>query len=120
QTVYTARWKPAATTATSSPVTVSVRPQVSLRVVAARGRVVTFFTKARGTRSFAGKLLSFQRKNGFGQWVILRKVTLGTASAATFKVKLPSGRSRVRTFMPARQAGPGYLAGTSRTLSLVR
>jgi plastocyanin len=120
QTVYDARWKPASTTATSPPVTVRVRPQVSLRVVATRGRVVTFLTKARGVRSFAGKVLSFQRKNAFGQWVILRKVTLGATSAAQFKVKLPSGRSRVRTFMPARQAGPGYLAGFSRTLLLKR
>ncbi len=119
-TVYEARWKPAATTATSAPVTVKVRPQVSLRVEAARGRVVTFFTKARGTRSFAGKTLSFQRRNAFGQWVILRKVTLGPASAATFKVKLPRGRSSVRTFLPARQAGAGYVAGLSRTLVLKR
>lgn len=120
QTVYEARWKPAATTATSSPVTVRVRPQLTLRVKAASGRVVTFFTKARGVRSFAGKVVSFQRRNAFGQWVILRKVTLGPTSAATFKVKLPRGRSSVRTFMPAPQAGTGYLAGISRTLRLVR
>jgi plastocyanin len=120
RTVYEARWKPAATTATSSPVTVKVRPQVAFRVKSARGRVVTFFTKARGIRSFAGKVLTCQRRNAFGQWVILRKVTLGTASAATFRVKLPRGRSRVRMFMPARQAGPGYLAGISRTLVLKR
>jgi plastocyanin len=120
QTVYEARWKPAATTATSSPVTVKVRPQVAFRVAAARGRVVTFFTKARGVRSFAGKALSVQRRNAFGQWVILRKVTLGPTSAATFKMKLPRGRSSVRMFMPARQAGPGYVAGISRTLLLRR
>lgn len=120
QTVYDARWKPAATTATSAPITVRVRPQVALRVKAASGRVVTFFTRARGIRSFAGKVASFQRRNAFGQWVILRKVTLGPTSAATFKVKLPRGRSSVRTFLPAPQAGAGYLAGISRTLRLVR
>ena len=120
QTVYEARWKPVATTATSSPVTVKVRPQVALRVEAARGRTVTFFTKARGVRSFAGKALSFQRRNAFGQWVILRKVTLGAASAATFKAKLPRGRSSVRMVMPARLAGPGYVAGISRTVVLKR
>ena len=120
QTVYEARWKPAATTATSSPITVRVRPQVGFRVKAATGRVVTFFTKARGVRPFAGKVLSFQRRNAFGQWVILKKVTLSSTSSATFKVTLPSGRSSVRMFMPARQAGPGYVAGISRTLALRR
>jgi plastocyanin len=120
QTAYQARWKPTATTATSPSLTVKVRPQVGLRVQAARGRVVTFFTKARGVRSFAGKVLFFQRRNAFGQWVTLRKVTLGSTSAATFKARLPRGRSRVRTFMPARQAGPGYVAGISRTLVLTR
>lgn len=120
RTVYTARWKPAATTAMSAPLAVKVRPQVALRVKAAQGRVVTFFTKARGARSFAGRVLSFQRRNAFGQWVILKRVTLGSASAGTFKAKLPRGRSNVRMFMPAKQAGPGYLAGFSRTLVLTR
>jgi plastocyanin len=120
QTVYEARWKPAATTATSSPVIVRVRPQVLFRVKAASGRTVTFFTKARGVRSFAGKVVQLQRRNVFGQWVILKKATLTSTSAVTFKARLPKGRSRVRMFMPKGQAGPGYLAGISRTLALVR
>ena len=120
RTAYEARWKPAATTATSSPVTVRVRPQVLFRVKTASGRAVTFFTKARGVRSFAGKVVSLQRRNAFGQWVILRKATLRSTSAVTFTARLPKGRSRVRMFMPRAQAGPGYLAGISRTLSLVR
>jgi len=120
ETVYQARWKPATTTATSSSIKVRVRPQVLFRVKAASGRVVTFFTKARGVRSFAGKLVYLQRRNAFGQWVILKKATLTSTSAVTFKAGLPKGRSRVRTFLPKLQAGPGYLAGISRTLSLVR
>jgi plastocyanin len=120
RTVYQARWTPAATTATSSPVTVRVRPQVLFRVKAASGRTVTFFTKARGVRSFAGKVVYLQRRNAFGQWVILKKATLTSTSAVTFRARLPKGRSRVRMFMPKLQAGPGYLAGISRTLSLVR
>jgi hypothetical protein len=39
QTLYEARWKPDATTAASSPVTVRVRPQALVRVEAASGRV---------------------------------------------------------------------------------
>ena len=120
QTVYEARWKPQAATATSPAVTVRVRPQVLFRVKAASGRTVTFFTKARGVRSFAGKLVYLQRRNAFGQWVILRKATLTSTSSVTFKARLPRGHSRVRMFMPKLQAGPGYLAGISRTLSLVR
>jgi plastocyanin len=119
ETVYEARWKPSAT-ATSSPVKVRVRPQVLFRVKAASGRTVTFFTKARAMRSLAGKTLYLQRRNAFGQWVILKRVTLTVTSAVTFKVRLPAGRSRVRTFMPKAQVGPGYLAGMSRTLVLVR
>jgi plastocyanin len=120
QTVYQARWKPAVTTASSSSITVWVRPQVLLRVKAASGRTVTFFTKARGVRPYAGAFVYLQRRNAFGQWVSLRKVTLTATSAVTFKARLPKGRSRVRAFMPKPQAGPGYLAGISRTLSLVR
>jgi plastocyanin len=120
ETVYEARWKPAATTATSAPVKVLVRPQVLLRVKAVSGRTVTFFTKARAVRSLAGKALYLQRRNAYGQWVILRKATLTATSAVTFKARLPAGRSRVRMFLPKAQAGAGYLAGISRTLVLVR
>jgi plastocyanin len=120
ETVYEARWKPAATTATSSPVRVRVRPQVLFRVKAVSGRTVTFFTKARAVRSLAGKVLYLQRRNAFGQWVILRRATLTATSAVTFKARLPAGRSRVRMFLPKAQAGAGYLAGISRTLVLVR
>jgi plastocyanin len=120
QTVYQARWKPASTTATSQSLTVRVRPQVQFRVKAASGRTVTFFTKARGARSYAGAFVYLQRRNAFGQWVILRKAKLTATSAVTFTARLPLGRSRVRVFMPKTQAGPGYLAGISRTLSVTR
>ena len=119
-TAYEARWKPDATTATSSRITVRVRPQVLFRVKATSGRRVTFFTKARAARTFAGKVVYVQRRNAFGQWVILKKATLTATSSATVTVRLPRGRSRVRMFLPQAQAGPGYLAGISRTLSLAR
>ena len=121
QTSYEARWKPATgPLVTASPVTVKVRPRIGWRVKMASGRVVTFFAKASGARSFGGRFVYLQRRNAFGQWVSLRKVFLGPTSSATFKIRLPRGRSRVRLFMPAAQAGPGYIAGISRTLSLVR
>jgi plastocyanin len=120
QTTYEARWKPTGPMVTSSPAVANVRPQVGFRVKGARGRVVTFFTKVRGARPFAGKFLNLQRKNRLGRWVTLRKVTLGSTSAATFKSRLPRGRSTVRLFMPAAQAAPGYVAGISRALTLSR
>lgn len=120
ETIYQARWKPATTTATSPSIVTRVRPQVLFRVKAATGRTVTFSTKARAVRSLAGKELFLQRRNGFGQWVILKRVALTATSTATFKARLPAGRSRVRMFLPKVQAGPGYLAGISRVLVLVR
>jgi len=121
RTSYEARWKPATGPMTAtSPITVKVRPRVGWRVKTASGRVVTFFAKVTGARSFGGKFVYFQRRNAFGQWVSLKKVFLGPTSSATFRARLPSGRSRVRLFMPATQAGPGYIAGISRTLSLLR
>jgi plastocyanin len=120
ETTYEARWRPTGATVSSAPAMVKVKPQVGLRVKSARGRVVTFFTRVRGARSFGGKILAFQRKNSRGRWVTLRKVTLASTSSATFRSRLPRGRSRVRLFMPAAQAAPGYVAGISRVLTLTR
>jgi plastocyanin len=120
QTAYEARWRPTGQAVMSPQTVVNVRPQVGFRVKTASGRVVTFFSKVRGARSFGGKLVNLQRKNRFGRWVTLKRVTLGSTSAATFKSRLPRGRSTVRVFMPARQAAPGYVAGISRTLTLSR
>jgi plastocyanin len=121
ETTYEARWKPATSALVTSPPTlVKVRPQIAFRVKSARGRIVTFFTKVRGARPFAGKFVSLQRKNSLGRWVTLRKATLGSTSSATFKARLPRGRSTVRLFMPATQTAPGYVAGTSRLLTLTR
>ena len=120
QTAYEARWKPTGPLVTSPQSTVNVKPQVGFSVRSARGRIVTFFTKVRGVRSFGGKYVNLQRRNSLGRWVNLKRVTLGSTSAATFKTRLPRGRSRVRVFMPAAQAAPGYVAGTSRVLTLSR
>lgn len=121
RTSYEAQWKPQGGPAVKSgAIAVNVRPRIGWRVKAAIGRLVTFFTRASGARSFAGRFVYLQRRNAFGQWVSLRRVYLGASSSATFKARLPRGRSRVRLFMPARQAGAGYIAGISRTLTLFR
>lgn len=120
QTVYEARWRPSGPTVASPQSVVNVRPQVGFSKKAASGRVVTFFTKVRGARSFGGKYVTLQRKNRLGRWVALKRVTLAATSSATFKARLPRGRSTVRLFMPAGQAAPGYVAGTSRVVTLSR
>ena len=61
-----------------------------------------------------------QRKNSRGTWSTVKRVTLGAMSAARFSVRVPSGTSRIRTFLPASQAGTGYLASGSRTLTVTR
>ena len=120
QSTYEARWRPTSQTVTSTPSVVNVRPLVAFRKKSARGRIVTFVTKVRGARLFTGKYVNLQRKNRLGRWVNLKRVTLGSTSAASFKARLPRGRSTVRVFMPAAQAAPGYVTGVSRTLTLSR
>jgi hypothetical protein len=61
-----------------------------------------------------------QRLSRFGQWVTIKKVRLGGRSTAAFKMRLPTGKSRVRVAMSVNQAGAGYLAGYSPTITVRR
>lgn len=107
QTTYQVRWK----NSESGAVTIKVRPRVGLGIVSV-GRGI-FTTKVTADRSFAGKLVFFQRRNALGQWVSLKRITLNASSAARFKARLPKGNSRIRVYLPETQAGAGYLAGLS-------
>lgn len=108
-TTYRVRWN----STTSGRVTIAVRPRVGLGVVSlSRG---VFTTKATSQRSHAGRTVWFQRRGQFGQWVSLKRVRLSELGSARFQAKLPKGVSRVRVYMTAAQAGPGYLAGYSAT-----
>ena len=78
---YTAHVKPLKNTiytvkvgsTTSSPVTVKVRPRLSLRRISTHHFVV----RAYAARSFAGKYANFQRYNAaLGRWVSVRSVLL--------------------------------------------
>lgn len=109
QTAYRVRW----TTVTSGRVTVKVRPRIGLGIVSVSRGIFT--TKATSNRSYAGRIVFFQRRNSLGQWVSLKRVRLGEFSSARFQAKLPRGVSRVRVFMSPGQAGPGYIAGMSVT-----
>ena len=107
-TGYQARFK----NATSSSVRVGVRPLVSFRVITG----ARFSTRVVAARSFAGRYVQLQRRSSVGQWVTLKRLRLDARSAAIFRATVPRGTSSLRVAMSVNQAGPGYLAGISRTI----
>jgi hypothetical protein len=113
ETSYQATWK----NATSSTVTVKVRPLVTLTLV--NLSTGTFSTKVTAARSFAGKFVLVQRLSSVGV-ATLRKVTLDASSSATFRVRLHHGRNRLRVVMPTSQTAPGYITGMSKALMVSR
>jgi hypothetical protein len=107
RTVFDSMWGKTA----STQITVGVRPLVSIHALSGN----RFSTKVLAARSFAGKFVQLQRRSG-GQWLTLKRVRLGSTSAATLKASLPMGNSTLRFAFSVNQAGAGYLAGFSRTL----
>jgi hypothetical protein len=112
ETSYQAKWK----SATSSTVSVKVRPLITLTLVSqATGR---FSTKVSAARSFAGKIVLVQRLTSTGVST-LKRVTLDANSTASFRVRLKHGRSRLRVVMPTSQTQPGYITGTSNVVTVL-
>ena len=111
ETAYEATWM----SSTSSTVMVKVRPLITLTLVNASSG--TFSTKVTAARPFAGKFVLVQRLSSTGL-VTLKKVTLDANSAASFRVRLHQGRSRLRVVMPSSQTAPGYITGTSNVLTV--
>jgi plastocyanin len=106
KTVYQVRVR----NASSQSVTINVKPKITLGYSA----VTRLFTvRALAASSFAGKVVTFQRRSSLGQWVSLKKLTLNSTSTARFRATLPKGRTAVRAILPATQTLPGYLAGVS-------
>lgn len=108
RTSYTASWNGLA----SRPRVIGVRPAVSFRRVGA----ARFVTRVLAARSFAGRTVQLQRRTRAGRWAIVKRVRLNRRSAATFRVQLRKGTSRLRVVISDRQTGRGYLAGISRTI----
>jgi plastocyanin len=67
--------------------------------------------------SNAGHYVFVQRRLSFG-WTTVKRVFLGSNSRAAFTLRLPHGRTSLRLFLPASQAGAGYVAGLSRTIAV--
>lgn len=106
RTTYQAHWR----SADSSPVTVQVAPRVGFGL---NGRL--YIARVTSDLSYSGHYVWLQRHYGFG-WRSIKRVYLGANSRAVFTVKTPRGRTMLRLFMPAGQAGSGYVAGLSRTI----
>ena len=100
--------------AVSATVTVAVRPHVTLR---ARGGA--FFARVLAGRSLEGRRLLLQRRTARGDWRTVTRVTI-SRRPRRFRARLRPGRSYVRVFLPAREAGPGYLPAWSRTIVVRR
>ena len=111
-TSYQARWSGG----TSPVAKVDVRPRVALAVVNAR--LGSFTVRVSQQKAPVGRSVDVQRRNAYGQWVTLKRVTLKatsspTTAAASFRVRLPAGASTLRALMTKLQAGPGYVQGWS-------
>ena len=107
-TFYKATWKGKE----SAMVQVAVSPRLTLTRSGGR-----FRARAVAAKSFGGHWVYVQRLTSFGQWVVVKKVTLNSESTRRFKLKtLPMGRSRLRIFMTTNQAGSGYFSSQSPVL----
>jgi hypothetical protein len=54
-----------------------------------------FSTKVVAARSFATRIVQFQRRSSQGQWVTLKRLQLNATSSAIFRATLPKGTSSV-------------------------
>ena len=112
-TTYHARSK----SAVSQPVTVHVRPKITLLPGSRKGH---FYTRVTAAKSFAGSLIFLQRRAAFGQWVSVQRFTLGKLSGKLFKIPRRRGVSTYRIFIAADAAGPGYTESWSGTQTVRR
>ena len=110
-TTYEARWKGVA----SVGLFLSVKPRVTLAL--RPGGV--FLTRV--SPGMTGKVVSLQRwSTSLRVWITVKKANLGARSGARIVWRPAKGDYKVRILLPAKQAGPGYLAGTSPARIYVR
>ncbi len=112
QTIYQAEWK----TTKSPAVTVNVAPRVGFGL---SGRIYT--VKVTSDIAYGGHYVYVQRRNAVGAWVNYRRLSLSSAfSRARFTMRLPRGGNYLRAWLPASQAGVGYVESLSRTMVVTR
>jgi len=111
QTSYQAHWR----TTNSPNVTVTVAPRIGF------GRSGTRYTaKVTSDLNYAGHYVWVQRKAPFGSFRNVKRIFLGASSRAVFSLRLAKGRSILRLVLPDSQAGVGYVASTSRMISVTK
>jgi plastocyanin len=109
-TTYQAQWR----TGTSPSVKIDVAPRVGF------GHSGTLYTaKVTSDLTYAGRFVWVQRQGAYG-WTNVKRVYLSATSRASFHLLLRKGRSVLRLNLPPAQAGPGYVASTSRMLAIVK
>jgi plastocyanin len=111
QTSYLAHWR----TSASPSVIVNVAPRVGF---GQSGRL--YIAKVSSDIGYAGHFVWVQRKAPYGSFRNVKRIYLGAASRAVFRVNLPKGRSILRLVLPADQAGPGYVGSLSRLIAIKR
>jgi plastocyanin len=114
QTTYTAQYR----SASSAAATVMVRPKITLRKVGIRRYTVT----VTAARSLAGKVAYVARWSPrLQRWVQVRRFVLAqsrttaNAALATMRIRV-ARRTKLRAFMSAAQAQPGYTSGYSNVM----
>jgi plastocyanin len=94
---------------------VNVRPLVLFDVLNARAN--RYWVRVRAQRSYAGKMVSIQRRTRIGTWVTTKRVRLNSRGEARFRGSFVRGRTQARAWIgPA----PGYVAGFSVTTTVRR
>jgi plastocyanin len=111
QTTYTAHYR----SSNSTPVTVNVAPRVGFGQSGS-----LFIAKVTSDLPYTGHFVIVQKRNAVGGWYSFKRVYLGDSSRATFRLKLAKGRYILRLYLPASQAGAGYVQSFSRLLPIVR
>jgi plastocyanin len=111
QTSYQAHWR----TSASPSVSVDVAPRVGF---GQSGRL--YIAKVTSDLGYGGHFVWVQRKAPYGSFRNVKRIYLGTASRAMFRVNLPRGRSILRLVLPASEAGAGYVSGVSRLIAVKR
>jgi hypothetical protein len=79
-----------------------------------------FAVSTRTPHSFAGSNVVIQRRFSLQDWRPIKRVQLGTGSAARFRLHLPRGHTVLRAVLPAAEAGPGYTYGLSNIFFFTR
>jgi len=110
-TTYQAHYR----TSNSTNVTIQVRPRVGF---GHSGRIYT--AKVTSDLSYAGRYVWVQRKAPYGSFRNVKRIYLGSSSNARFTLKLVRGRSILRLVLPDTQAGVGYVASTSRMITVAK